>query len=125
MPEPPSNLDFNAESYDLEQWIREAGDYILPSRDLRPRVVEAAKQSFWERKQTRRAGVMAMAACVIWVSLSPINMVTNRLRTAFNGPSLQEFHDHALRLASQPHECPDWGLAQAILASRQLKKAVP
>ncbi len=125
MPESPTNPGFHPENDNLEQWIREAGDYVLPSRDLRPRVIEAAKQSFWERKQTRRAGVMAMAACVIWVSLSPLNTVTNRLRTAFNGPSLQEFQDHALRLASQPHECSDWGLAQAILASRQLKKANP
>lgn len=109
----------------LEQWIREAGNYVAPSRDLRPRVIELAKQSFLDRKQTRRASLMAMAVCAIWFSLQPLSNWTNQMRARFNGPTIQDFHARALEFASQPHESPEWGLAQAIIASRQFKPAKP
>jgi len=110
---------------DLERWIREAGDYVIPSRDLRPRVIEAAKRSSWDRRQMRRASWLAITAGIMWLSLHPLSMVAMRVQSKLRGPSALEFHTQALRSASEPHENLEWCLAQSILASRQLKKADP
>jgi hypothetical protein len=47
---------------EVESLIRLAGDYVQPSRDLRPRVLEAARLEFGERRARRRIGSVALAA---------------------------------------------------------------
>lgn len=110
---------------DLERWIREAGDYVIPTRDLRPRVIEAAKQSSLDRRQMHRASWLAITAGILWLSLHPLSMVAMRIHAKLRGPSALELHTQAIRSACEPHENLEWCLAQAILASRQLNKTDP
>jgi hypothetical protein len=50
---------------DIESIVHSAGDYVQPSRDLRPRVLEAARLESGERRARRRIGRVA-ALAALW-----------------------------------------------------------
>jgi hypothetical protein len=50
---------------DVESMIRAAGDYVQPSRDLRPRVLEAARVERGERQARRSIGRVALLAAML------------------------------------------------------------
>jgi hypothetical protein len=49
---------------DLESLVRAAGAYVQPSRDLRPRVLEAARLESGELKARRHIGRLALCAAL-------------------------------------------------------------
>ena len=52
---------------DVEALVRAAGDYVQPSRDLRPRVLEAARLESGERQARRRISRLALCAALLAV----------------------------------------------------------
>jgi hypothetical protein len=52
---------------DVESLVRAAGNYVQPSRDLRPRVLEAARLESGERQARRCIGRVALFAALLGV----------------------------------------------------------
>ena len=54
-------LESGAEFEDVEALVRAAGNYVRPSEELRPRVLESARMEASERKALRRIWQAALA----------------------------------------------------------------
>jgi hypothetical protein len=52
---------------DVESLVRAAGNYVRPSRDLRPRVLETAREESRERRTQRRIWWMAAVVALLGV----------------------------------------------------------
>ena len=75
-------LEHDAEWSDMEALVREAGGYVRPSEELRPRVLETARAEAGEHQAQRRIwqaalaiallGLLSSAASTRWDIASPL-----------------------------------------------------
>lgn len=112
-----ASLD-NVDVDELVQWIREAGDYVVPTPDLRPRVLEVARQVYNEHKQTWRVGLLAVAAMALWITLQPLTSWTTKAQAKWLSPSADELHSIASKIAAQTGCGSEWGLVEAFHSNR-------
>lgn len=57
---------------DIESLVRSAGDYVRPSEDLRPRVLEGARCVSKERQARRWIGHLAMCALALAMLIAAV-----------------------------------------------------
>jgi hypothetical protein len=118
MTQPPRSRMFDG-AYSIEHTIRAAGNFIRPSDDLRPRIIEAAKERCRQQRARRRVAV-AVAACVM-VALSVVPALERLVtRSKLNAtPSSTELQQQAIHHAAETGVGPNWGLTEAF---KQLRK---
>jgi hypothetical protein len=112
------------ESFDeVESLVRMAGDYVQPSRDLRPRVLDAARLENGERRARRRIGRVAVFAA-LW-GLFTIHTV-DRLETpeAFRQLTLVAAGAHMFPEASAVCGDGGWALVDAYTELRRRQAEV-
>lgn len=118
MTQPPRSRMFDG-TYSIEHTIRAAGNFIRPSDDLRPRIIEAAKERCGQQRAMRRVAVSIAASIVIAISVGPLigTMVT---RSKLNAtPSSIEMQQQAIHHSAETGVGPNWGLTEAF---KQLRK---
>lgn len=105
----------------VELLIRAAGNYVVPSDNLRPRTLEAARESAADR-----AGFYRLARLfLILLFCSALSVpALDRLSTWHDksvSPSSSEIQDQASRIATEKGVGPHWGLYEAFkrLRNRQ------
>jgi len=116
---------------ETEALIRSAGRYVWPSDDLRPRVLEAARERVGQRHTRYRLAVMMVAAALgVMTGVS----VSNHLQASADsaamprGERLDELVEAHAAASGQTH---DWALADIVdqwrkeLAERLPEGAVP
>lgn len=109
---------FDRESLsDLERMIRAAGEYVQPSVDLRPRVVEEARLRQSERKARRIIRYLAVAVFLLGV-LTSTNQQEIALATA--SPVSLVGSERVAREAEEAARRGDanWGTVEAFSGSR-------
>lgn len=102
----------------LESLIAAAGGYVHPSDDLRPRVLEAARE-----RSRRRRGQRRLLAIAGGISGVLILMTSAWLGFGSVGPSLTpvaatDLHHQALVVATRTGVDPAWGLYEAVVELR-------
>lgn len=115
-----NDFDF-AEFADLESVIRSAGEYVVPSDELRPRTMDAVKDAIENRKLSRRAGVLGLAALSLWLACWPLAGLTKSWRDEITAPSKADMERTAAELSLQSNMSLDWGLVEAFEKLRSLK----
>ncbi len=107
--------DWNDESLEsIESTIRAAGTYVVPSENLRPKTLEAARERCDERRGEVQFGRFVIAtafACAAMIVL--INwMILWRDRHPFPSPS--SVQSRAMEIAIEEKVGIDWGLVESF-----------
>ncbi len=105
----------------IEGQIRSAGNYVVPSDDLRPRVVEAARDRLLNRF-INRCFLGGVATCLLLWSLSmPFKEEINRLRDVWTAPSTEEVERMTQQVKTKQELGPNWALAEVFVRLREAK----
>jgi len=103
---------------EVESLIRIAGDYVQPSRDFRPRVLEAARLESGERRARRCIGRVALFAALLGLfTFSGVE----RLETpdAFRHLTLVASASHVLSMQDASGGDSSWTLVEAYTELRR------
>ena len=105
----------------LESLVFAARNYVVPSDDLRPRTMDAAREVGFQKKEVRRIGFAILVSCFIWSVCFGMASSAGIYREHFVAPSGDEFQRAALRLAANTNGNIDWGLVEAFARMRGLR----
>ncbi len=98
----------------VELLIRAAGSYVVPSDNLRPRTLEAARESAADRVGFYKLARMFL----VLLFLSALSVPALDRLTAWHdksvSPSVSEIQDQAARIASEKGVGMHWGLYEAF-----------
>lgn len=107
----------------IEWQIRSAGDYVVPSDNLRPRTLEAAREWSDDRKAIRRLRRFAVLLLLCSVMSVPLVEQLTAWHKRSQSPSATELEQHALQLATDSHIGQHWGLFEAFSRLRRVQAA--
>ncbi len=103
---------------DLERLVRSAGTYVVATEDLRPRVIEAARDRILNRR-INRCFLGGFASClVLWCLFMPFREEFGRWRVEWMAPSAKEMEQIADSLDTKAEFGPNWALAEAFMQVR-------
>ncbi len=74
----------------IEAIIRAARHYVRPSEELRPRVLEAAREHCGDRRAEQKLGAFALAIVVCVVVISPILRYATLIQSATTNRAASE-----------------------------------
>lgn len=98
----------------VELLIRAAGNYVVPSDNLRPRVLEAARESAADRvgfyKLARLFLVLLFCSALSVPALERLTDWHDRSAS----PSVSEIQNQATQIANEKGVGPHWGLYEAF-----------
>ncbi|MGN6546857.1 MAG: hypothetical protein ACTHK7_17510 [Aureliella sp.] len=103
----------------IEEAIRGAGTYVVPSDDLRPRTLEAARQLSEERRGGIRIGRFAAILLLCIVASPPIAARMAAWYEQAADPSSSQLQQRALEIAADRNIGPHWGLFEAFAQLRR------
>lgn len=111
----------------LEDLIFSAGGFVVPSDDLRARVVESATQEDRVRRFASRAAVLTLAVLVFWGCMFPIAQSLGQLRHEWTAPSADEVESMAYSQPplAQETDARVWSLVDVFSRERSLKLGGP
>ena len=112
----PRDTDFS----ELEQLIASAKHYVVPSADLRPRTLEAAREIQIQREQVSKLRNFAFCVAAMWCTMLFLTSYLTENRSRFMSPSARQAEQAAIEYATQRGSSIDWGLVEVF---RQLRGA--
>lgn len=120
-----SDCEHDQQLAELEQAIFDARNYVVPSDDLRPRVVEEAKQRSWVEKIAFRTSLLAMSCIIVWSLYLPAIRFLGEFRDSVTAPSSREVEQIALDLSAQSRRESSWSTVDAFEQIRALRIDAP
>ncbi len=106
---------------EIEAMIRAAKHYVRPSDDLRPRILEAAREHSGDRRAEQKLGSFAVAVLVLLLISSPAIRYAVLLQSTVAKRSSDEVHHLAAELSTQREIGSHWALAEAFSQVRHLQ----
>jgi hypothetical protein len=119
----PSSFDAFDHESKIEAMVHAARFYVEPSEDLRPRVLEAAREHCADQRAERRLGGFALAVLLLALIASPLGSYVALLRSSAVPRSASEVQRHATELAGRREIGSHWALAEAFSHWRHLQAA--
>lgn len=113
---------------EVEALILAAGDYVVPSDDLRARIVEDATGEDRVRKFAGRAGVATLVVLLVWGCLMPIARTLGNLRNEVTAPMPAEVEEMAFResaISKPAIDAEQWSLVEVFSRMRTLDLGRP
>lgn len=104
----------------LEATIFAARNFVVPTEDLRPRTLAAAKESCRIQRVANRTAVTLTSIMLVWVLALPIVRGVASYQAQLRGPSPAEIERTAQALTLEHRYEPGWGLVDAFQDSRKL-----
>lgn len=102
----------------IEGMLRAAGNYVVPSDDLRPRILEAAREYRGNRRSERRLAGYALTTLLLWVLCLPLVDDLDVLRSKLASPSAFELQQRALEITADKGFDPNWAMAEVFTQLR-------
>lgn len=98
--------------FDIENLIRDAGDYVRPGDQLRARILEKVAR----RRQRRQLWQRLVGGLVCTTTVAALLLIVGEigLRVAPQGRSAGDVHDQAVRRASMEGIGWEWALTEVI-----------
>lgn len=112
---------FEKDSEGIESMVFAARHYVQASDDLRPRVLEAAKQYCGDRHAERKLGSFVIMVMVALIITSPLIDYATTLRSAAFPRSASEMQQRAADLSTEPGVGTHWALADVFSQWRMLQ----
>lgn len=117
----PGSIDSQQEGpSSIEALIRSARHYVQPSVELRPRVLEAAREHCADRQAEQRLGRLAIALLLFALVASPAMNYMSLLRPTTFAVE-REVKDRAAQLEQRRDIGTHWALAEAFSQVRHLQ----
>lgn len=105
----------------LESRIFSAGRYVVPSDELRPKTLEAARDKCSDRQTQHRlvrfAWVMLFCGCLSVPVVGHMEVWRNQLHF----PDSSELDLQSMRIAREKGTTPQWGLQEAFTELRSVQ----
>ncbi|MGV3485766.1 MAG: hypothetical protein ACO1RT_15220 [Planctomycetaceae bacterium] len=99
---------------EIEDAILQARDYVCPSSDLRPRTLEQARESDADNRSLRRFRAAVVIVALLVLVVVPAADRLGWLQGPATGPSQEEIHAAALKLAAESGMTSDWALLETF-----------
>lgn len=107
---PPLSEDLQA----LEELIFQSKDYVVPSEDMKPQLLETAGEHARLWKFAKGAGIASLSIVLCWAILIPASRFLSGYRQHVTSPSGQEVQQMAQdRYSSYPDD-DDWSLVETF-----------
>jgi len=103
----------------LEQAIQAAANLVRPSSDLRPRVIEAAKERCGQKRAIRNAASVLVFVCLLAAFTAPLAMQLADHLKQTQAASSEEIRIQATQYAAQAGIGSNWGLSEAFTRERE------
>ena len=109
--------------FDVEAQIRAARNYVVPSNNLRPKVLEAARELNEDRQSTRRLRRLCIA--LLLLGCLSVRMVDHLIvwHERRQLPTAIELEQRALDMEVAGNVSPHWGLLEAFSQLRRVQAA--
>ena len=101
----------------LEQTIFKARNYVVASDELRPRLVDEAKERSRVQTIGRRLSIGTLACIAVWSISVPIYHGLGVFRDSFSGPFPAEVEQRALDMSYRKHSS-HWSMVDAFTQMR-------
>ncbi len=101
--------------------VRAARNYVHPSDDLRPRILEAAREYCSDRRAEQKLGSFALAVLMLIMISSPVIKYAELIQSTNVNRSARELQHRAAELATDPEIGSHWALAEAFSQWRHLQ----
>lgn len=108
---------------EIEELIFSAKEYVVASDQLRPRVLEEAREASKFQRNANRAVLGGLGFLVAWGVAIPL--VTFFLGTPedYAGPSQYEIQKSAAIMTNRYSYDPEWGMVDAFTKARQVNSS--
>jgi len=103
----------------LEQAIRAAGSFVRPTSNLRPRVIEAAKEQCGQQRAIRKAACLLLFVCLLAAVTAPFAMQLAKHVEQTQAASSEEVQKQATQYSAQAGIGSNWGLSEAFTRQRE------
>lgn len=103
----------------IEALVRGAGQYVTPSEQLRPRVLEAAREQLHDRLAHRRMMQCAVVILLCGALSTTLADQFDTWRHQLHSITASEIEQQALEISSGSIEGTHWGLFEAFNQLRQ------
>jgi len=103
----------------LEQAIRAAGSFVRPTSNLRPRVIEAAKEQCGQQRAIRNATCLLLFVCLLAAVTAPFAMQLADQLEQTQAASSEEVQKQATQYSAQAGIGSNWGLSEAFTRQRE------
>ncbi len=113
-------LENHARFAAIESLIESASDYVVPSPDLRPRVLDEVREEAGQRILAKRISLAALAVICVWAVIAPVSQNLEHWRDRISIPTGTEVEAAALRLAAESHRDAPWAMVEAFQQTRTL-----
>ncbi len=104
---------------DIEAMIRDAGEYVNPSEDLRPATIERAKAIYTRMRRRERCLLGIAGILFIVASCFPLANGAAQWRQSVFAPSAEEMERQAMQTSADSPAGPNWAFYEAFLKLRQ------
>jgi hypothetical protein len=101
-----------------ERIVRAAGKYIEPSDDLRPRVLEAARDVCADRRSRRSILMWTLVGAVAMLLSTFFIDQYSQWHHRAQSPTTAEIQEDAVRISMRDRTSLDWGFLEAFVKLR-------
>lgn len=105
----------------IEAMIRAARHYVQPSDDLRPQILEAAREHCGDLRAEQKLGSFALAVLVLILFSSPAIRYAVMLQSTAATRTANEVQRRAAELSTHREIGSHWALAEAFSQMRHLQ----
>jgi hypothetical protein len=102
----------------VESMIRQADNFVRPSDELRPRILEAGRQWQADQQAQTQLGKFVIASLLLFLLGSTFVDRSKSIWSKLESPSSEQLQQRADFLGSSREIGPQWGLSEAVHQSR-------
>jgi len=102
----------------IEAKIRSASRYVIPSDNLRPLTLQAARDYCSDKRSNRMLFKMTLGVAVCCCVVLPMLEKASSFGGSLASPSLDELEERAIKIAHERNIGIDWGLHEAFVQMR-------
>jgi hypothetical protein len=113
----PINIDHLS---DLERLVYSSKDWVVPSDQLRPQVMAAARDVHLRKLQYAKLRNFFIVSAVIWLLVLTIFLSLRENRQSLVAPSAQEVQERSHEYSTRYPHAKDWGMVETFSEIRQL-----
>lgn len=102
----------------IEAMVMAAGDFVEPSRELRPQTLNEAKSLCRMQRVANHTAIATSLALALWCLYAFSSKYIEQVRDRLSGPFPSEIEATAQSYTEQRHYPIDWGVVDAFTESR-------
>lgn len=103
----------------IESMIASASEFVVPTEDLRPQTLDAAREQAHDANTQRQLGAFFVCAVLLVSTCLPVVGYLGDVQSQLRAPTASQLQEMALEHSSRKAVGPDWGLIEAFTQWRR------